>query len=88
MVNLIEEEKKSPFEELLNRTELIWLMYQLISIYYDHNQDLALKLDLQQKPLGMFEIVFKMMSNEVDESDRTEYLTLIHDYLARYEMKH
>jgi len=58
-------------------------MYQLISIYYDHNNDLALKLDLQHKPLAMFQIIFEMMF-DVDESDRTEYLTLIHDYLARY----
>lgn len=73
---------KLPNDELLNRSELVWLMCSLTSIYYDHNNDLALKLDLQHKPLAMFEIAFYMMI-DIDESDRTEYLTLIHDYLAR-----
>lgn len=77
-------EKPNDESSILNRSELVWLMYQLISIYYDHNNDLALKLDLQKKPIGMFKILFDLMV-DIDESDRTEYLTLIHDYLARLD---
>lgn len=66
----------------LNRKELVWLMYQLIAIYFDNNQDLALKLDLKQKPLTTFVIIFELMcDNEL--SERTEYLSLVHEYLAR-----
>lgn len=73
-------------DETINRGELVWLMNQLISIFYDHSNDLALKLDLQDKPWEMFRIIFELMV-DVDESDRTEYLTLIHDYLARFKIK-
>lgn len=69
----------------VNRGELVWLMSQLVSAYYDHNNDLALKLDLQCKPVAMFQILFTLMVN-IDESDRTEYLTLVHDYLARLHL--
>lgn len=71
-------------QQLINRSEFVWLMHQIISIYFDNNHDLALKLNLVYKPLTTFMIVFDLMVDS-DDSDKTEYLTLVHDYLARFE---
>src|SRR5579883_2111055 len=84
-LEIIEKKKIGYSLTRTQRGELVWLMNQLVSMYYDQNNELALKLDLTRKPVGMFQILFALMV-DIDESDRTEYLTLVHDYLARLEI--
>ena len=60
--------------------ETVWLMYQLISIFYD-NSETDSRYE-QYKPIKPFVILFDCMFDH-SKSDRIDYISSIHEYLAK-----
>ncbi|CAF0778497.1 unnamed protein product [Brachionus calyciflorus] len=64
--------------------ETLWLMNQIVSIYFDSSNDLALKLDIKIKPLKAFMILFDITEKNSDLKENiSEFLISVHEYLAR-----
>lgn len=61
--------------------ETVWLMYQLILIFFDNN-DFSFKFSTQFKPLKTFMIIFDSMLNN-PKSERIEFVQSAHEYLAK-----
>jgi hypothetical protein len=60
--------------------ETIWLMYKLISLFFE-NAKYTFKCDF--KPIKAFIIIYDLTCSN-DEFEKFEYLSSVHDYLAKY----
>ncbi|RNA38515.1 calcineurin-binding cabin-1 isoform X1 [Brachionus plicatilis] len=79
-----EDQFETDYEsENIRTRESIWLMNQIMSIYFDSSNDLAIKLDIKAKPLKAFFILFDIIEKKNSKLNTAEYLLFIHEYLAR-----
>lgn len=62
--------------------ETIWLMSQLISIFFDNTEANAKYFELEYKPTKSFKIVFECMVNN-SKKEKITYISLIHKYLSK-----
>lgn len=83
MSNKNEDNTDFESENIICR-ETIWLMNQIISIYFDASNDLALKLDLKVKPLKAFFLFFDIIEKRNSKLNTAEFIMLVHEYLARF----
>ena len=62
--------------------ETIWLMSQLMSIYFDSNETNPKFFEVDFKPTKTFKIVFECMANN-SKREKVTYISLVHQYLAK-----
>lgn len=62
--------------------ESVWLMSQIITIFFDNNEANLKYYELDFKPSKALKIVFECMAQNT-KRDKITYLVLIHKYLAK-----
>ena len=71
-----------PKESTIVRQENVWLMYQLIFIFYESSSHVIKSQCAQFKPISPFMIIYENMSSH-GKRERIKFIAIAHEYLAR-----
>lgn len=80
--NTLSSSSQSQFCDSNTLHDIVWMMYQLISMFFD-NHEANLKYFIEKfRPVKVFMIIFYCMSNNT-KLERIRYISLAHAYLAK-----
>ena len=81
--NTYSSSSQSQLFDSFGMQDVVWLMYQLVLIFFENQEVNALYFQQTFRPLKVFFIIFECMASCNSKFERVKYLSLVHNYLAK-----